>query len=233
MPVDGARAGRAHPAVPRLAIIVVAAAGLLAGCGSAASHTPSKRELALQRAQLVLVSKGLRAAEGSVQQEVAASRSAWPLIADGLPQTPSGSLRRAVGNASVRAKRLPEPPFMAKASELSGPAAGLAGLYEGFSRLAERGWRLIESSIDAIASGSPSIAGFERANSSLYIDAVYDSHFDLALVGKSLTEAYRQLGGAQAFGAALTQSEVNALAAAYSIPAVRLAPHPGDTGEAG
>jgi hypothetical protein len=230
MPVDGARSSLTRWSVPLLAIVAV---GLLAGCGSAASHTPSRRELALQRSQFVSVSEGLRAVEGSVHREVAASRSAWPLIATGLPSTFSGPLREAVAKASAGAKALVEPPFMAQASKLTGPAAGLAGLYESFSRLAERGWRLTEVTIGAIAGGTPAVASFERENSSLYIDAIYDGHFNLSLVGKSIESAYTRLGGSRAFGSRLTQSEVDALAGAYSIPAVRLEPHPGRSVEVG
>jgi hypothetical protein len=208
---------------------VVAAAGLLAvlaGCGSTASHTPSSRELALQRAQFVQVNNGLRSVQGAVQHEVVASRTAWPLIADGLPQAPPAALQGAVGAASASSKALPEPPFMRNVGQLTGPAAGIAGLYESYERLAERGWRLTAASIAAIVSGAPAGASFARENSSLYIDAIYDGHFDLSLLGKDLTSGYEQLGGPTAFGATLPQSEVNALAAAYSIPAVRLEPHP-------
>jgi hypothetical protein len=213
---------------PGLAVALTAA-GLIAGCGSTASHTASSREEALQRAQFVQVSNGLRSVQGAVQHEVAASRTAWPLIAGGLPQAPPAALRRAVGaaSASASAKALPEPPFMASASRLTGPAAGIAGLYESYERLAEQGWRLTAASIAAIGGGAPAAASFARENSSLYIDAIYDGHFNLSLVGKDLTSGYEQLGGPQAFGAGLTQSEINALAAAYSIPAVRLEPHPG------
>jgi hypothetical protein len=131
-----------------------------------------------------------------------------------------------VGAASASAKALPEPPFMVNSSELTGPAAGVAGLYESYDRLAERGWRLTEASIAAIVSGSPAVASFERGNSSLYLDAIYDGHFDLSLLGKSITSAYHRLGGQQAFGATLTESEIDALAATYSTPGVRLEPHP-------
>jgi hypothetical protein len=69
-------------------------------------------------------------------------------------------------------------------------------------------------------------AQFLRANAGLYIYCVYDGHYDLSLVGKALQDAYRKLGGPSAFGKALTQRQVEALAHAYSIPATRLAPHP-------
>lgn len=69
-------------------------------------------------------------------------------------------------------------------------------------------------------------ARFLRANAPLYIDCVYDGHYHLSLIGKTLQSAYLKLGGASAFGASLTQSQVEALARAYSIPATRLEPHP-------
>lgn len=209
-----------------LAIVALAAVALFAGCGSGASHGPSGHELALERSQLAQVSDGLRSVEGAVRREVAASRSAWPQVAAGLPPAAPPALRAAVARATASARAVPEPPFMTNAARLTGPAAGIAGLYESYERLAERGWRLTEATIGAIASGTPATASFARESSSLYIDSIYDGHFDLSLVGKSLTSAYSQLGGPQAFGATLTQSELSALAAAYSIPAVRLAPHP-------
>lgn len=164
---------------------------------------------------------------------MAASRGAWPLIAGGLPRALPPALQGAVEKASASAKAVPEPPFMRNAGELTGPAAGIAGLYESYERLAERGWRLTETAIGAVVSGAPGVASFERENSSLYIDAIYDGHFDLSLVGKDLASAYEQLGGAGAFGATLTQSEINALVAAYSIPAVRLEPHPSGAAKEG
>ncbi len=73
---------------------------------------------------------------------------------------------------------------------------------------------------------STAAARFLRANAALYIYCVYDGHYNLSLVGKVVQSAYRKLGGAPAFGASLTPSQVEALARAYSIPAVRLEPHP-------
>jgi hypothetical protein len=205
---------------------------VLAGCASG-SYVSSRRELALQRAQLVQVSDGLRSVEPAVQREVRASRVAWPLIADGLAQTLDERLRGAVSKARASADALLAPSFMAKASELTGPAAGIAGLYESYDRLAERGWRLTETTIAAIVSDTPAVASFERENSSLYIEAIYDGHFNLSLVGKDLTEAYDRLGGAKAFGATLTPREIDALASTYSITAMRLEPHPGRAVEEG
>jgi hypothetical protein len=204
----------------------MSALALLAGCASS-THRSSHRELALQRAQLVQVTRGLRQVQVAVRREVSSSRAAWPLVYDGLPATLGTAVRGAVSAASTTANALPEPSFMARAQELTGPAAGIAGLYESYDRLTERGWRLTETTIAAIASGTPAVRSFERANSPLYIQSVYDSHYNLSLVGKHLAEGYEQLGGPSAFGRSLTQSEVDSLASAYSIPAVRLQPRPG------
>jgi hypothetical protein len=142
-------------------------------------------------------------------------------------------LRGAVGVASTAAKALREPTFIANASKLTGPAAGIAGIYESYERLTKRGWRLTEASIDAILSGPPSGASFERQNSPLYLDAIYDAHFNLSLLGKSLSSGYEQLGGPAAFGAAFTRSELNALVSAYSVAAMRLSPHPSGAAKEG
>ena len=90
---------------------------------------------------------------------------------------------------------------------------------------------MIDATASTIAAGSTG-ATFARANSSLYIDVIYDAHFNLSLLGKSLLDGYRKLGGAKAFGAKLKPGEVASLAAAYSIGAVRLEPHPGKAAEA-
>jgi hypothetical protein len=219
---------------------------LVAGCGSSSSsHTQSSRELTLERTQFEQVSSQLSALEAAVKREVVASRLAWPSIADGLPQALGNGLRTAVGAANARAGALPEPSFLANASKLTGPASGIAGIYENYEQLAQRGWNLTEAAVQTIASATAPTgsmparahtatqANFERANSPLYIDAIYDGHFDLSLLGKSLVSGYEKLGGPRAFGPALTQSQVNALAGAYSIPGVRLAPHPAGAAKAG
>jgi hypothetical protein len=228
--------------------MLAGAAMLAAGCGSSApSHAQSSRELALERAQFEQVSKQLSSLEGAVKREVAASRVAWPSIADGLPQALGSGLRTAVSTANASAKALPEPSFLSNASKLTGPAAGIAGIYENYEQLAQRGWNLTEAAVQTISSAgsagtgptpagttaktagtvaSAAQASFERANSALYIDAIYDAHFDLSLLGKSLAGGYEKLGGAEAFGGTLTQAQVDALADVYSIPTVRLEPHP-------
>ena len=221
--------------------LLIGAAMLIAGCGSgSSSHAQSSGELALERAQFEQVSSQLSGLKAAVKREVAASRVAWPSIAGGLPQALGSGLRTAVSAANARAKALPEPPFLANARKLTGPASGIAGIYENYEQLAQRGWNLTEAAVQTITSAgsiatnataasasAAAQASFERANSPLYIDAIYDAHFDLSLLGKSLASGYEKLGGPGAFGAALTQAQVNALAEAYSIPAVRLEPHPG------
>lgn len=137
-----------------------------------------------------------------------------------------------MSKATREAGAITEPPFMGQQEVLTGPAAGLAGLWGGYSRLARDGWIMTEATIATIAHGPVRAATFSAANSSLYIDSIYDAHFNLSLLGKSLIDGYRKLGGQSAFGAKLTQSEVEALASGYSISAVRLEPHPGQAAEA-
>ena len=114
-----------------------------------------------------------------------------------------------------------------QARGLTGPAAGIAGLFRPFSKLTERGWTLTGAAIDQITAGPPATATFARENVALYIDAIYDGHFDASLIGKSLLKGYRRLGGGPAFGATLTEAQVQALARAYSPAAEQLHPHPG------
>jgi hypothetical protein len=137
-----------------------------------------------------------------------------------------------LASAEAKAAAIPAPPFLAEPHRLTGPAAGVSGLYESYERLAPPAWRLTSAGIEAIEGASPG-AQFARENSSFYIDAIYDAHFNLSLVGKSLLSAYEKLGGAGAFGAKLPEGELTALAGAYSIPAVRLEPHPAGAAKEG
>lgn len=68
---------------------------------------------------------------------------------------------------------------------------------------------------------------FARENVGLYIESVYDGHFDLAQIGKRLEKGYHNLGGEAVFGSSLTSAEVTVLADAYSEAATRLHPHVG------
>ncbi len=204
------------------------AGGALAGCGST-NRATSPAEAGLEREDLVAVSRDLRQAESSLRREMAATRIAWPLVANGLPTSISATTRVAITNASRTAQAIVVPALMseAQARSLTGPAAGIASLFEPFQRLTERGWTLTGAAADEIASGTPAAARFARENVALYIDSIYDGHFDAALIGKSLLTGYRKLGGEKAFGATLPQAEVDALARAYSLVTERLQPHPG------
>lgn len=218
-------------AAPLLILSGVAGmSGVLAGCGGGTSHASTPAAEQLQREDLVAVSHGLRQAEGSVGREMAAARIAWPLVANGLPATSiPPATRLAIANATAAARAIVVPPLMRKpqARSLTGSAAGIAGLFQTFSGLTERGWTLTGAAGDEIAGGSAMAARFARENVALYIDSLYDGHFDGALLGKSLLKSYTALGGAAAFGGALTQAEVDALARAYSPAAEQLHPHPG------
>jgi len=207
---------------------VAGAAGLLAGCGrSGSASTPAAERL--QREDLVATVRGLRQAEGSLRREMAAARIAWPQVANGLPASIPPSVRPALSTASEAARAIVVPPLMSErqARSLTGPAAGIASLFRTFDGLTERGWTLTGAASDEIESGSPPAARFARENVALYIDSIYDGHFDAALIGKSLLTGYEKLGGEAAFGGALIQAEVDALAGAYSPATEQLHPHPG------
>jgi hypothetical protein len=205
------------------------AGGALAGCGGTRKVVASPAAQMLQREDFVVISHGLREAEGSVEREMAAAKIAWPLVANGLPLSIPTRTRVAVASASKTAQAIvvPAPMSEAQARSLTGPAAGIASLFEPFQRLTERGWTLTGAAADEIASGTPAAARFARENVALYIDSIYDGHFDATLIGKSLLAGYKKLGGAKTFGATLTQAEVDALAGAYSPATERLHPHPG------
>jgi hypothetical protein len=206
---------------------VAGASAVLAGCGGT-SKAPAPAALKLQRADLVAVTRGLRQAAVSAQREMAAARIAWPLLAGGLRAPIPPATSTAVFTASRMARTIVVPTRMSKtqARLLTGPAAGIAGLFAVFSRLTERGWTLTSAAAGEITSGSPATARFARENVALYIDSIYDGHFDAALIGKSLLTGYRLLGGEKAFGGTLSQAEVDALASAYSPATERLYPHP-------
>ena len=208
---------------------VAGAGAVLAGCGGKSSAATNPTAEQLQREDLVAVSRGLRQAEGSVKREMAAARIAWPLVANGLPASIPPATRTAIAKAGAAARAIVAPPLLMKeqARSLTGPAAGIAGLFQPFSGLTERGWTLTGAAADEISGGTPAAARFARENVALYIDSVYDGHFDGSLIGKSLLKGYSQLGGPAAFGGTLSEAEVQALARAYSPEAEQLHPHPG------
>ena len=209
-------------------LLLSAVAIAAAGCG-ARHEASSLAALQLQREDLVAVSRALKTAEGSVGAEVAATRAAWSLIANGLPSDTRTIRRPPIAAATASAAKVKVPALMeeAQAASLTGPAAGLAGLFRSYSGLASRGWQLIGATIEEIQHGSPAAARFARENAALYIESIYDAHFDLAQMGRQLSAGYRKLGGQAAFGGALSQAEVDALASTYSEASDRLHPHVG------
>lgn len=199
-----------------------------AGCGSGGTTARSAAGLRVEREDLVAVARALAAVEQDVGVEVTATRAAWRSVANGLPadagSVPQPRIRAAAQQAN--AIRIPGLLERSRASGLTGPASGIAGLFRGFAGLAGRGWHMIGGALDEIERGPSATARFARANVALYIESVYDAHFGLAQIGKRLLSAYVALGGPTAFGTSLTQAEVDRLAAAYSEAAARLHPHP-------
>jgi hypothetical protein len=208
----------------------------------------------VERTDLVQLAHTLQRLQTPTTAEVAAARAAWPSLAGGLPDGVAPALRVEAATADRHAAALTLPAEVTTEGSLTGPAAELAGMLRSYVRLTQRGWQYL-ATVLAAGSGAPSAhpatharpaaprtrgstaagsgsgasaaaARFLRANAPLYIYCVYDGHYDLSLIGKTMQSAYRKLGGAPAFGAALTQSQVEALASAYSIPAARLEPHP-------
>jgi hypothetical protein len=196
------------------------------GCGGA--HHPRPAALRLERADLVLLAHTLQRLEAPTGGEAAAARAVWPALAHGLPRSLSPAQRLALATAGRRAAALALPWYVTtEAGGLTGPATTVGELLKSYAGLTPRGWRFIAAALAAESRGPALPASrFLRANAGLYIYCVYDGHYDLSLVGKALRSAYRKLGGAPAFGRSLTQSQVEALARAYSIPAGRLTPHP-------
>jgi hypothetical protein len=211
-------AGSSRKAAALLATGAALAAG---GCGSGTAS--STADLRLQREDLIATARALAQARPEAASETAATKEAWPLVANGLPAGGEGRARIATATRTARALRVPSLFSEQRAAGLTGPGSSLAGTYRSFVGLTGTGWTMIEHALTVSGSG----ATFARANAPLYIESVYDGHFGLAQIGKSLLAGYEKLGGPAAFGKALTRSEVARLAAAYSEPAVRLHPHPG------
>jgi hypothetical protein len=231
---DPARAGgprSASRARALLAVILclalVALALLASGCGA---HRPRPAALRVERADLVLLAGMLERRAAPVQAEVAAARAVWPGLAPGLPRAPapSAATRRVIATAAARARAVVLAPLLVAKGSLTGPAAQIGEYFKSYLLLTQRGWRTLAAAVPV--RGRAASAGgraFLRANAGLYIYCVYDGHYDLSLVGKKLGDAYDKLGGAAAFGRALTPGRVAALEGVYAIGAVRLQPHPG------
>jgi hypothetical protein len=200
---------------------------MLGGCSSGSDATPAATHL--EREDFAAVSHALGGLIVAVEHEVKATKGAWPLVANGLPVNPSAGDQTSIYAAALRAAQLPLPAIFSegRAASLTGPAAHLAGLYRSFRGLASRGWQLIEAALKRSARGPSTAARFARANVALYIESLYDGHFSLAQTGKQLSDGYTKLGGPSAFGATLTEAEVDRLVAAYSEASDRLHPHVG------
>jgi hypothetical protein len=220
-------AGLARTLLHRRSILALGCALAIGGCGSGRTATPAATHL--EREDFTAVCHTLARVVGPVGPEVAATKTAWPLIANGLPPSSGSGAPSAIRTAAARAAALRLPALFGEvqAASLTGPAAHIAGLFRSYQGLAARGWRMIVASIAQIEGGTPAGARFAKANVALYIESVYDGHFTLAQIGKQLIAGYEKLGGATAFGASLSQAEVDALARAYSEATDRLHPHVG------
>jgi len=199
------------------------------GCGASNTAT-TPAALKLQREDLVSVSRALEGVRAPVAREVAATKAAWPLIANGLPASIALVSRspRARDAASSAAQLPLPPPFgEAQARRLTGPAAPIAGVFRSYALLSSRGWKMLDAAFAQIETAPPASARFARSNAPLYIESVYDGHFALAQIGKKLLAGYEKLGGPGAFGAALPRATISALAQRYSEDSDRLHPHPG------
>ncbi len=217
------------PRIRRIATALLLSGVAIAATGCGAHASAPSAELRLQRADLIAVSRALRTTEPAVAREVAATKAAWPLIANGLPVDPGAIARRTIQTATARATALQVPPLFEQpqAASLTGRGSSVAGQFRTAVRLAARGWQMIGAAITEIEHDTPVGARFARANVALYIESVYDAHFSLAQIGKQLLDGYQNLGGRSAFGASLTQAEVDGLAGAFSEASDRLHPHTG------
>ncbi|MGH2865300.1 MAG: hypothetical protein ACRDJX_08645 [Solirubrobacteraceae bacterium] len=220
--------GRATRLRGAAALVLIAALAVgTTGCGSHHHATPQAEQL--ERTDLVDVCQALSAAAASANREVAATKAAWPLIAHGLPSDIRALARAKIELAIARAQELKLPTLFAEreAASITGPGSALASLFRDFSTLNRRAWKLIGAAIQQIEHGSPLAARFARANVALYIESVYDAHFELAQIGSKLLQDYKKQGGRQAFGETLAQAQVNSLAQTYSESSDRLRPHTG------
>lgn len=186
-------------------------------------HTPT--ELALQRSQLALISHQLLPLENAVQSEALAARAAWPSIAAGLPAHPGPRLAQQVAFARAAAQALATPAFVEIRHELIGPGQRIAAAFGDFELLAQRGWAHVNQAVGALRHGPAAVASFERANAGLYINGIYDAHFEVSQIGEHVLSTYRRLGGPQEFGSSLTRAQVHSIYVTFSQQALRLTPH--------
>ncbi len=135
------------------------------------------------------------------------------------------TLLRRVATVTLLAQQLPDV-LVSNADELTGAGSAVSGLYALATGLLEHSWKEIQATLTAPRNEPRAALAFLRANVDTYIIAVYDSHFDLSVLGKMVRAGFERLGGAEAFGNALTQAQVSEIEHGYSPPAARLSPHP-------
>ncbi|MHB1539601.1 MAG: hypothetical protein ACYCUM_11795 [Solirubrobacteraceae bacterium] len=222
------RAGAREPSRrARLSAILTAlalgVAGIAVGFALGGHSSPTAAELGQRRAHLAYVAAGLRHAAPSVRRELATTKAAWPAIAQDLPSKPSASLLARSAAATRAAEAVRTPPFIPLLDELVGPAAGIARLFRSSQLLLRDGWQHVDAALNATARAG-SAARFERANSSLYVESIYQGAFDLSIIGESVEGNYRKLGGPKIFRRELTPVRVGVIAHTYS-PAAKLEPH--------
>jgi hypothetical protein len=221
--VTAGRVRRAALLIASGAAVVVVAAGITA-CGS--SSSVSNAGLRLQREDLIAAARTLEQASGEVSAETSATKAAWPLVANGLNAAigSDGEARILAAARTSKALKLPSLFGELRASELTGPAASIAGTFRSYTGLSARGWQMISYALTTERGGGAP-ASFARANIGLYVESVYDGHFGLAQIGKKLLAGWEELGGTGAFGATLPRAEVERLAGTYSERNYRLHPH--------
>jgi hypothetical protein len=228
----------------RALLALSACAGAIAGCSG--SHTPSADALRARRADLVQVGRALTGLRAPLASELSVARRAWPLIDRWLERRhsvrrahrPGGQsasapeARRAtlaardatLAQAAALARALPAT-LVSEPEALTGAASGIASIYQLASGLLAHGWEQVAAAAST-RGHDPAALAFLRANANTYIIAIYDAHFDLSLLGKQFSAAYKRLGGASAFGRAFTAAQARSIARAYSPRYMRLRPHP-------
>jgi len=222
-------AGRLRKAALLLASGAAVVFGVLGATGCGSNSRATEAGLRLQREDLIATARTLEQASGEVASEGAATKAAWPLVANGLSPTLDAAAQAKIAAAARTATALKMPSLFSelRAAELTGPAASISGEFSNFVGLSSHGWQMIDYALGRERSGSATAARFARANVALYIESVYDGHFGLSQIGKRLLSGWESLGGPGAFGAALPRAEVERLAALYSERNYRLHPHDG------
>jgi hypothetical protein len=197
-----------------------------AGCGSGKHATEAG--LRLQREDLVAAAGALERASGEVAGESAATKAAWPLIANGLSPSlgAAGEAKIAAAARAAAGLKLPGVFGETHAAQLTGPGAEISGAFRNFAGLTSRGWEMIDYTLIRERRGGAA-ASFARENVALYIESVYDGHFGLSQIGKKLLAGWEKLGGPAGFGSSLPRAKVERLAGVYSERNYRLHPHDG------